>query len=199
MVAMADVAAVLASKGLDVSPAQFNDAVFEALKELPPLSEMNRPDRELTATDADMLRRGGFDLEVYPSDEKDPFVQGRAVYLALIGSALSVAEAARKLGVDTSRIRQRCTQRTLYGLKLHGSWRVPTFQFEDDKLIPGVAEVISALAPDLDAVSLYTWFTTPNDDLIIDRESSSPACASPREWLLMGRSVGNVVELAEDL
>lgn len=53
-----------------------------------------------------------------------------ADYMALLESSHSTAEAARFLGVDASRIRQRIRERSLYGIEYENAWRLPRFQFE---------------------------------------------------------------------
>ncbi len=56
-----------------------------------------------------------------------------------------MAEAARLLGVDPSRVRQRLGERTLYGVKTARGWRLPAFQFDldqPDRLVPGIGALI---------------------------------------------------------
>ena len=57
--------------------------------------------------------------------------------MALLEESLSAAQAANLLKVDVSRIRQRLRERSLFGLEHEGSWRLPRFQFERRRVIPG--------------------------------------------------------------
>ena len=148
------------------------------------------------------LSRGGLGeaLDLSDDDTPDPLSQGAAEYAALVATALPAARAARLLGVDASRVRQRlgAEPRTLYGLKHRRSWRLPRFQFDDDGdgLIPGIEEVLPHLDPGLHPLSVVTWFTTVNDDLCPpDRDDP----LSPRDWLRLGYPPAPVAALAADL
>jgi hypothetical protein len=117
-----------------------------------------------------------------------------AEYAALHDTSLTVAETAQRLGVDPSRVRQLLAARKLYGLQIKGAWRIPAFQFEGERLLPGLDEVVPALPKDLHPVGIFHWFTEPNPDL-----SSEEHRMSPRDWLLAGYPPRAVAELATDL
>lgn len=180
--------------GIQQSPEEFEEMVRRVLDTFPPIERRTVPVQELTPDEVAALKRGGFNLEPVDYGLDDPFLRGKAIYAALVAGGLSVAEVAVMLHVDESRVRQRLAKRTLYGVKLDGAWRVPTFQFADGRLIPGIDAVVSVLPPDLNPVSIYQWFTLPDDDLIIDDEA-----VSPRDWLLHGEDVAAVVPLAASL
>ena len=108
----------------------------------------------------------------------------------------SAAEAAKFLHVDVSRVRQRLRERSLFGIEHEGSWRLPRFQFERRLVIPGLAQILKALPPDLFPLDVIDWFLLPDSDLQLD---SDTAPLSPREWLLSGRPIDAVVMLARDL
>jgi len=77
-----------------------------------------------------------------------------------------------------------------------GVWRIPIFQFDGHRLLPGLEEVVPSLPRDFHPVAVYRWFTSPNPDLLpedLDRE------LSPREWLLAGYSPKIVAQLGVDL
>jgi hypothetical protein len=86
----------------------------------------------------------------------------------------------------------------LYGVRLGSGWVVPEFQFADSKLVPGIAEVVARLDPEIHPVAVFRWFTTPNPDLVLEQEEESRRL-SPRDWLLLGLPVQAVVELATNL
>src|SRR5207302_900754 len=110
--------------------------------------------------------------------------------------SLSVLQAARLLGVDASRVRQRLAAHTLYGLKVGRSWLLPRYQFDGERIIPGVEKVFSRLRSDLHPIAVYTWFTSPDPDLI---EGVGQAPVSPRDWLRSGGDAGLVAGIAAAL
>ena len=99
--------------------------------------------------------------------------------------SLSAAEAADRLGVNASRIRQRLLRHTLYGFKDGGSWWVPEFQLTKRRVIPGLEKVIPVLRSTVSPVAVARWFVTPWEDLVVDEERET--VVSPRTWLLEGR------------
>jgi hypothetical protein len=109
-------AAALERIGVHLDPDEFDRLIAEALEQVVPLHPSTDPGRELTTAEADVLLRGGFALDQLPLDATHPIVRSAAAYAALLGSSLSVAKAAERLGVEGSRIRQRLGERTLYGI-----------------------------------------------------------------------------------
>jgi DNA-binding protein Rv2175c, wHTH domain len=152
---------------------------------------------DFTAAEAAALRSvGAFKDETPIQASNDPLIRSQAQYMALLEESLSAAEAAKLLHVDVSRVRQRLRERSLFGIEHEGSWRLPRFQFERRLVIPGLAQILKALPPDLFPLDVVDWFLLPDADLQLD---SDTAPASPREWLLSGRPVETVVTLARDL
>jgi hypothetical protein len=139
---------------------------------------------------------GAFKDETPIQADNDPLIRSQAQYMALLEESLSAAEAAKLLHVDVSRVRQRLRERSLFGIEHEGSWRLPRFQFERRLVIPGLAQILKALPPDLFPLDVVDWFVLPDSDLQLD---SDTAPLTPREWLLSGRPVEAVVTLARDL
>lgn len=127
---------------------------------------------------------------------EDPLTKTIVDYMALIETSLSTAQAAAMLGVDVSRIRQRIRERSLFGLEYEGEWRLPRFQFERRKVLPGLAVVLAALPAELNPLDVATWFLEPNIDLEADDDVAS---VSPRAWLLQGGSPSTLAQLARHL
>jgi hypothetical protein len=150
----------------------------------------------LTAEEERVLASGGFDASPLRAGEEEPLTETALEYARLLQSSLSVEQAAKLLGVNPSRVRQRLTghPRTLYGIKEGRSWRVPRFQFAGRKPVPGVATVIGALPPDLHPVAVRRWLTTPHPDLRVDANEARPV--APLEWLRTGRAPEAVADLA---
>jgi hypothetical protein len=151
---------------------------------------------ELSASEVAALRSvGALKDEMSLGAENDPLIQSEAQYMALLEESLSAADAAKLLRVDVSRIRQRLRERSLFGIEYEGSWRLPRFQFERRLVIPGLAQVLKELPPDLFPLDVVDWFLLPEPDLQLEGDA---APQSPREWLISGRPVDAVAALARD-
>jgi hypothetical protein len=152
---------------------------------------------DLSAAETTALRSvGAFKDGAAVREDNDPLIRSQAQFMALLEESFSAAEAAKLLNVDVSRVRQRLRARSLFGIEHEGSWRLPRFQFERRLVIPGLAQILKALPPDLFPLDVVDWFVLPDPDLELD---SDAAPLSPREWLLCGRPVETVVTLARDL
>jgi hypothetical protein len=150
----------------------------------------------LTSSEEAALARGG----VGPVSHDDiRVVQGRAAmeFDEIVKGSLAIGEAAKRLGVNSSRIRQRLAERSLYGLKDGGRWLLPAFQFASKGLVPGVSVVLQKLPPDIGAVAAARWFRTPNPDLCT-RDDDETAM-TPLQWLLGGNPPEVAAELAAAL
>lgn len=147
---------------------------------------------ELTAAEVAALERGA--LQVAPPREVvDRVLAGSAARLAaLLGTAYTVAETAALLGIDGSRVRHRLAARTLYGVRSSEGWRLPRFQFDAARKVPGIERVVPRLEPGLHPLTVAGWFTTPDPDLVLER-----VALSPRDWLRAGGDVAVVASLAE--
>jgi hypothetical protein len=180
--------------GISLPPERFEDLVIEAVEQMRDVVAAD-PARDLTRAETEVLARGGFELDARDLGDHDPLARTVAEYAALLATSLTVEQAAKLLGVDPSRVRQRLAARTLYGIKTHRGWRLPTFQFEDSVgTLPGLEEVLPALDPDLHPISVYRWLVTPSPDLEIDGEAVSPTV-----WLRAGGTPRQAAEIAASL
>lgn len=111
-----------------------------------------------TTAEAEALERGGF---VGEPDLDGPLARTAAEYTSLLDSSLSIQEAAQLLGLAPSLVEQRLATKppSLYGIRLESGWMIPKFQLDDDKLIPGIGEVVAELDPELHPVSVCHWFS----------------------------------------
>lgn len=193
--------AYLHSHGIQVPPAALDKMVREAVDRLRRTMYRSDPRPDLTEAEAAVLRSGGFVLEPVELGTEDPLAQTVAELAALLQESLPTSEAAVRLGVDPSRIRQRLTASppSLYGIRLESGWVVPTFQMEGNKLLPGIAEVVARLDPELHPVAVFRWFHLPNPDLTLERKGEEPLVLSPRDWLRLGLPGKPVAELAGHL
>lgn len=196
---MNDLPKYLKTLGLAMSEDQFFALVRETFEGVAGKDLYATPALELPAEELALLREGGFSFQRDFAGNQDPALRGALEFTALIASALSSRDAARLLGVNASRIRQRLTARTptLYGVKQRGEWLLPKFQFAGKAEVPGLDQVVPKLDPTLNPVAVARWFHSPNPDLIVEADDGQ--AMSPRHWLLAGHSPKEVARLAEDL
>ncbi len=109
---------------------------------------------------------------------------------------MTTAEAAARLGVERSRIRQRLAKRSLYGIRSAQGWRLPAFQFLEDGPLPGAGKAVSRLSRHLHPLAVHNFFTLPNADLHAAELNQD---LSPREWLRAGYPPRAVARLAAHL
>ncbi len=198
--------AFLHARGIRVRPEELQRMLLEAVAQLPVALYPTDPRSALTAQEVEALERGGLDLSPAEPGSDDPLARSVTRYTALLDDSLSTAAAAERLGVDPSRIRQRLNAGppTLYGIRLSDNgWRIPRFQLEGNRLLPGLGAVVSRLDPELHPLAVFRWFTTPNVDLLVEETSAPPELMgrrlSPRDWLLHGLPPAKVAELAGHL
>ncbi|MEU5694486.1 DNA-binding protein [Actinosynnema sp. NPDC020468] len=183
---------VLAKAGLQVTPDEFLSLVADAAKRLAPPhpepADYFPPDQRSALTDV------GLDLS--PRRPSDDQARARSVvaHAVLRDSALTVAEAARQLGVDTSRVRHRLGVGRLVGWKDRGSWRLPAWQFSGAGVLPGLEAVLAAVPTDQPPLAVAGFMTTDQEDLVV-----AGVPVSPRDWLLAGGEPSRVTALAAEL
>jgi hypothetical protein len=140
------------------------------------------------------LRKLGASLQPLRPEELGSIAGLAAAHGELVQHSLTVAKMAKRLGVDTSRVRQRIYARSLYAFKHRGTWLVPAFQVDGRKLVPGLDLAVAELSPQLHPVAVSRWFTTPNADLLLGDERVSPIA-----WLSSGGPPDIVATLAGDI
>ncbi len=181
--------AVLARAGLQVTATEFLSLVEDAAKRLTPRQE--DPSERFTDAECAALSEVGLDLARSSEDEGDPRARTIAEHTVLRDTALSVAQAAERIGVDSSRIRHRILADQLIGWKARGGWRLPAWQFTDHDVLPGLETVLAAMPDDQPALVLANFMTTPQEDLLIGHRPTSP-----RQWLLAGGDAARAAQLA---
>ncbi|GAA3360871.1 MULTISPECIES: DNA-binding protein [Saccharopolyspora] len=180
---------ILARAGLRVTANEFLSLVEDAAKRL--ITPQVDPSAHFTTAEREALAEAGLDLAPLATDETDPRARTVAEQAVLRDTALSVNQAAERIGVDSSRIRHRIGDGRLIGWKDRGGWRLPAWQFSDDDVLPGLETVLAGMPQDQPALVLAKFMTTAQDDLELgDRP------VSPREWLLAGGSARRVADLA---
>lgn len=172
------------------SVAEVLDWLSDALEQLAP--RRDQPDREWTKPELAVLRDEGIDVD--EPAETDMAAESARAYLRLLADSLSTAEAARRLGISDSRVRQRAAARQIYGVRAGGAWRFPAWQFTDRGMVPGLDRVLPRLSPALHPLSVTGFLSTPQPELVIRART-----VSPLRWLATGGDPQPVAELAADL
>jgi excisionase family DNA binding protein len=185
--------ATLREAGLQTAPSAFLDMVREALAAVRTRAAVD-PRNQFSTAEVAALERGGFDLRSPGRKGQTVLARTAAEYVAMLADALSVPQAAKRLGVDQSRIRQLLSGGSLYGVKVRGEWRLPSFQFTAQGTVPGIQGALRALPGDLHPIAVLEWFRNPDPDLEIGDEP-----VSPLEWLRSGGDPARVGALAGDL
>src|SRR3954464_897700 len=185
---------VLASAGVRVSEREFARLVASVLAEGGPVP-LDDPSAALTADEIAGLEAVEADLRPRGARERDPRADAAAGYAAVLAGSLTVAEVARALGVDTSRVRHRLAARQLLGVRRTDGWRLPAWQFgADGQPLPGLERVLRVLSGEVHPVALSRFFVTPAPERRAGRKA-----VSPRDWLAGGGDPAPIVALARDL
>ena len=184
------------SRGLrPTAPERLNAALRLVLDEMP-IMLYGEPTEELTSEEQAVLREGGVDLDATPG--RDPVAETAVQYAAIIESALTTKEAAARMAIPESQVRQMIARRTLNSILLNNRRYIPIFQFEKDgPLVANITKVNAALSPDLHPVEVYDWFTQPDSDLFVGDDID--ATMSPLSWLRSGGAVKKLVMLGRRL
>ena len=177
----------------------FMDVVMELLKSsLPDEMAMERARGDLSPGEAAALQRGGIDLEA-KSFGSETVAASLNEWRKLVQDSYTTAQAARRLRVKDSRIRQRLggPRPSLFGFRRGKSWLIPKFQIENGQIIRGLEVVVPHLSPGLHPVSVVRWFQTPNSDLV--NPTNEDETVSPVDWLRTGGAPAAAATLAATL
>ena len=108
-----------------------------------------------------------------------PVVEGMARRARMLSEAVPLAEVAKRLGVDPSRLRQRIAQGSLLAVRRPRGrgWLIPAFQLTGDGELPHLSRVLSSATRGLSAEAVGRAFELEHEEL---------DGAAPRDWLLRG-------------
>jgi predicted HTH domain antitoxin len=156
---------------------------------------------ELTVVEQEILSRAGL-VEPKPGDP-DAFERTRVEYEQLLRDSLSLEQAAELLGMSVKHVRRRLHERTIYGVQYGRScpgpatsWHVLRFQFDGNKLVAGIEQVLPRIQPGAHPLGVQSWFTLPHPGLVVGEDERS---VSPLDWLRAGRSHEDVAQLAAEM
>ncbi len=185
---MSALRSALARAGLRVEADEFLSLVEDATRRLSPVDP--RPADYFSVDQHNALADVGLDLAPQRAGERDPRARAVALQSVLRDTALTVAGAAERIGVDTSRIRHRLAAGRLTGWKDRGGWRLPVWQFTDADVLPGLEAVLAEVPADQPPLVVAGFMTTRQLDLEVD---GSPV--TPRDYLLATGDPTPVVRL----
>lgn len=182
----------LLERRFGVNEKEFAAALEEFADRAGPLAVVDvRPVEYLGEAQQSTLRKLGASLQPLRAHELGPIAGLAAAYAEVVSQSTTVSALAKRLGVDTSRVRQRIYARSLYAFKHRGEWLIPSFQLESNRVVPGVQGVVWKLSPTLHPVAVSRWFTTPNADLALEGKAVSPIA-----WLSSGGPADEVAAMA---
>jgi excisionase family DNA binding protein len=188
-----EIRTVLERAGLPDDPVRFLELVKAAVGSI--VSARIAPDPSaLTAHETAELRDIGLNPSVSTSKLDRASQATAAKMMAILVDSLTVEQAADVMRLHPSRLRQMLSDRTLYGIKDGGGWRVPTFQFAGGRQVRNIGPVLRAAPQNLHPVELLNWLTRPERALPIE---GNPA--SPIQWLELGGDVEPVAAIAAEL
>jgi len=121
----------------------------------------------------------------------------RKTRLEALTAALSAAEVAEMLAIDTSRVRHRQAKNNLYAFLAGTKRRYPTWQFTGDKaqpVLPGLSRLIKAFPEDMQPATVQGFMSTPQEDLLVNDER-----VTPTEWLKQGGAPQSVVDILDSV
>jgi excisionase family DNA binding protein len=154
------------------------------------------PARALSVGERDALAAVGLLPDAHTAADAEAARQNALnAFFLVFQTALTTAEAAKLLGKDPSRIRQRVREGSLLALAGGGEIRLPQAQFHQNAEIPGLGAVLRALPKGIDTLEALSWLDAANPDL----PDAQGRPSSPRDYLLRSGDVAPVRAAAEGL
>lgn len=154
------------------------------------LKKATHPASGLSAHDAALLDAGG--LHESPIAVAAAVADRQARMRKLVETALTVDHAAERLGVSTSRVRQRARDRSLWAIKQSHRLLLPAIQFTDSGQVPGLDAVFAALPEDLHPLSVLGLLTTPQLGLCSENVEVPII-----EWLAAGGAAKQALDVVD--
>lgn len=154
------------------------------------LKDATHPASGLSAHDAALLDAGG--MQESPMAVAAAVADRQARMRELVETALTVDEAAERLDVSTSRVRQRAGDRSLWAIKRAHRLLLPAVQFTDNSQVPGLDAVLATLPEDLHPLSVFGLLTTPQPDLRVEN-TEVPII----EWLTAGGDTRQALDVVD--
>ena len=155
-------------------------------------AERSTPSGALPAAERDLWVSVGAPLHVALGRPDTKAVEAFADLLTR--SVAGDATMAKLLRKDRSRISQRVAERSIYAFVAGDERFFPLWQIVDGAVPPSFRPVFESLDPKLHPLSVDHWFISPNVDLQVGNEPTSPAA-----WLATGGNPAEAAALAADV
>jgi hypothetical protein len=152
------------------------------------------PRRALKREQAELLERGGFELDRLEFGLEDPIARTAFEYAVLRATGLTTHEAAKRLRVNDSRVLNALRMRALRDQGRRW-WRLPAFQFAR----PGSSRNRSRRAAAQEPEPRGGLPLVPHAEPGPRREGRAGRALSPLQWLQTGNDPDVVAELAAGL
>lgn len=193
-VRMTTIEAVLRRNGIDIPETVIAEQLDALLQSGEPRSGV-----DLSAADERFLAAHSGVQEATPEQLRALRARSVAWVAAEAGRTFTRRQVAELLGVDASRVSHQVAQGRLFAYPAGNRPAFPDWQFRSaDESGPGglphLAAVIAAFPTGSHPVTVRSFMTTADDDLIVGGRP-----VSPREWLVSGGDPSTVVDLARTL
>lgn len=190
-------------EGRDVELVQ---AIFEESKAL--LAARRPRGTGMTADRAKRLVESGTYTEEQIARAEANIAEGslarriRETRLSTIHDSLSTNEAAERLGIEATSVRQRTSKKLLYSFLSGKNRRYPNWQFMSGNqgVLPHLASLVAEIPSDLHPAVVRGFMTTPKESLYFNAPSESGAdkpYVTPAEWLAEGGSLDRVLSILD--
>jgi hypothetical protein len=150
----------------------------------------------LSKTEWGAFERLGIDVAGTMPDadfyQSDPVLEGMIRQALMMAEAIPFAEAARRMGVSSARLRQRIAAGSLIAIRRpHGrGWLIPAFQIADTGEVSHLGPVLLSVGRTVSAEAMDHFFRTPREDL---------QGSSPRDWLIAGHDPSIIENILSSL
>lgn len=183
------VSGLFQARGIDLNERQALDLIDAALLGTPSAAPAPSP---LTLVEAAIYDQAGMSEDRLALQQQATDVA--AQFIALLATAIPVADAAPRIGVSRSRMQQMISSRGVWAVRQGTRWALPAVQFDGDTLLPGWSMVARALPEAAHPLEILGFLTTPQPELTLDGRPQSV-----RDWLRSGGSPLAVEPLAAGL
>ena len=156
--------------------------------------------KPLSKGEKKVLRDAGFPMKDLDIDLEKLMIcqqQANSNYMNFLKSCLTVAKVAEILSQSEDKVSKMLVSNPpkLLGLRFQSHWLLPENQFHCGRLIPNFEKVLGVLAnPSEMAITVASWLGKPDVEFQVGEK-----ILSPREWLILGRSLKPVLIMAETL
>jgi hypothetical protein len=164
--------------GIELDERQALDLIDAALLGTPSAAPMPSP---LAPTEAGIYDQAGMPEDGEALRQQVTDVATRSI--ALLATAIPVADAAARIGVSRSRMQQMISARHVWAVRQRTRWVLPAVQFDGEGLLPGWATVARALPESAHPLEILGFMTTPQPELELRGQPQSV-----RDWLRSGGS-----------